>query len=149
MSTSGSKRKGGASGGASTSDGSDGDPSSKLIRGDKHHDKSLIIRPTRSKESQKTPKKNKILRIDYSHGAPALFAEKAEAIRGGLFAAVPQLEVVLNGGENRAGCFVVREADGEVFVNLVGMETPFPQLTELNVDLLVARILSVIGNDQD
>ncbi|KAL8467115.1 hypothetical protein ACS0TY_035989 [Phlomoides rotata] len=144
MSTSRSKRGAGASGG----DDSASPSPTKLTRGALHRDKSLLVAlPLLDPEPRKNRKMCRTIRIDHSRGAPALFAEKATAIRAALLAAVEQMEVVINDEDDRAGCFVVREVGGEVFVNLVGMVRPFRALRDLDGQELVTRIVTALLNN--
>ncbi|KAL8467116.1 hypothetical protein ACS0TY_035990 [Phlomoides rotata] len=143
MSTSRSKKRAGASG----SDGSPSPSPTKLIRGALKGDKQLSITPSLLEpEPRKNRKMCRTVVVDHTGATPPLFAEK-DAIRVALEAAVAQVEVVINDQVIREGCFVVREEGGEVFVQLVDMVSPFPELSDLDVDMLVARIVKALVNN--
>ncbi|KAL8467129.1 hypothetical protein ACS0TY_036003 [Phlomoides rotata] len=144
MSTSRSKKRAGASGG----DGSPPPSPTKLTRGALKGDKQLSITPSLLEpEPRKNRKMCRTVVVDHTGETPPLFVEKANAIRVALEAAVAQVEVVINDQVIREGCFVVREEGGEVFVQLVDMVSPFPELRDLDVDLLVARIVRALVNN--
>ncbi|CAN0860032.1 Selenoprotein H [Linum grandiflorum] len=72
------------------------------------------------------------------------FKVRADQVKVGLEKAIPGIVVELNPEKPRRGCFEVREEGGEVFISLENMPRPFKKMKDLDMDEVVADIVSKI-----
>ncbi|CAH8354790.1 unnamed protein product [Eruca vesicaria subsp. sativa] len=72
------------------------------------------------------------------------FKERATEVKEGLEIAIPGIIVNVNPDKPRRGCFEIREEGGETFVSLLEMKKPFKEMTELDMEEVVADILKRI-----
>ncbi|KAL3499368.1 hypothetical protein ACH5RR_038461 [Cinchona calisaya] len=77
------------------------------------------------------------------------FKERAVMVKEGLEKGLNgEINVVLNPGNPRKGCFEIREdgENGEVFISLLEMKRPFTPMKELDMEKVVSDILEKIKN---
>ncbi|KAL4334331.1 hypothetical protein GQ457_07G043660 [Hibiscus cannabinus] len=72
------------------------------------------------------------------------FKTRAFQVRDGLQKGVPGVNVLLNPGKPRKGCFEIREEGGETFISLLDMKRPFKPMKELDMEKVVSDIIEKI-----
>ncbi|GMI81562.1 hypothetical protein HRI_001825500 [Hibiscus trionum] len=72
------------------------------------------------------------------------FKTRAFQVRDGLQKGAPGVNVLLNPGKPRRGCFEIREEGGETFISLLDMKRPFKPMKELDMEKVVSDIIEKI-----